>query len=107
MVGTVLHLLLKVPKHEHVYNSCCSSNPSAFGFELSVLQGSDSSSSCMLICCCRVVDLMSVYSVASLVGHLPSLFRLKHIEKLSVLIKAHVLAKTSHLHLERDLSSTR
>lgn len=107
MVGTVLHLLLKVPKHEHVYNSCCSSNHSAFGFELSVLQGSDSSSSCMLICCCRVVDLMSVYSVASLVGHLPSLFRLKHIEKLSVLIKAHVLAKTSHLHLERDLSSTR
>jgi hypothetical protein len=52
------------------------------------------------------VDLMSVYSVASLVGHRPSLFRLKHIEKLSVLMKAHVLAKTSHLHLERDLSST-
>jgi hypothetical protein len=65
LVGTVLHfLLLKVPKHEHVYNSCCSSNPSAFGFELSVLQGSDSSSSCMLICCCCVV-LCSLISWSS------------------------------------------
>ncbi len=41
----------------------------------------------LLIWCCYVVDLKSLYSVALLLSHLSNLFRLNHMEELSALMK--------------------